>query len=66
MNHRTRARRRPARGRADRHPRPPDSWPAAEPDTLRYRLWHLPARLARHARQRVLKPSRTWPWGEAS
>jgi hypothetical protein len=37
----------------------------AEPDTLRYRLWHLPARLARHARQRVLKISRTWPWNEA-
>ena len=37
----------------------------AEPDTLRYRLWHLPARLARHARQRVLKISRTWPWKEA-
>jgi Transposase DDE domain group 1 len=37
----------------------------AEPDTLRYRLWHLPARLARHARQRVLKLSRTWPWKDA-
>jgi DDE family transposase len=37
----------------------------AEPDTLRYRLWHLPARLARHARQRVLKISRTWPWKDA-
>jgi hypothetical protein len=37
----------------------------AEPDTLRYRIWHLPARLARHARQRVLKISRTWPWNEA-
>ncbi len=37
----------------------------AEPDTLRYRLWHLPARLARHARQRVLKLSRTWPWTDA-
>src|SRR6266853_756161 len=36
----------------------------AEPDTLR-RLWALPARLARHARQRVLKISRTWPWKEA-
>jgi hypothetical protein len=22
----------------------------ADPDTLRYRIWHLPARLARHAR----------------
>jgi hypothetical protein len=37
----------------------------AEPGTLRYRLWHLPARLARHARQRVLKLSRTWPWKQA-
>jgi hypothetical protein len=37
----------------------------AEPDTLRYRLWHLPARLARHARKRVLKISATWPWKEA-
>jgi hypothetical protein len=37
----------------------------AEPDTLRYRLWYLPARLVRHARQRVLKLSRTWPWREA-
>ena len=26
----------------------------ANPDTLRYRVWHLPARLARHARQRTL------------
>jgi hypothetical protein len=37
----------------------------AEPDTLRYRLWALPARLVRHARARVLKISRTWPWGAA-
>jgi hypothetical protein len=37
----------------------------AEPDTLRYRLWALPARLVRHARQRVLKLSRTWPWKNA-
>jgi Transposase DDE domain group 1 len=37
----------------------------AEPGTLRYRLWALPARLARHARQRVLKLSRTWPWKQA-
>lgn len=36
----------------------------AEPDTLRYRLWHLPARLIRHARKRVLKLSSTWPWKE--
>jgi hypothetical protein len=37
----------------------------AEPDTLRYRLWALPARLVRHARQRVLKISCTWPWKDA-
>ena len=37
----------------------------AEPDTLRYRLWALPARLVRHARTRVLKISRTWPWKDA-
>ena len=37
----------------------------AEPDTLRYRLLSLPARLACHARSRVLKISRTWPWKEA-
>ena len=35
----------------------------AEPDTLR--LLSLPARLVRHARVRVLKISRTWPWKEA-
>ncbi len=37
----------------------------AEPDTLRCRLLSLPARLVRHARARVLKISRTWPWKEA-
>ena len=37
----------------------------AEPDTLRYRLLSLPARLVRHARARILKISRTWPWKEA-
>ena len=34
----------------------------ADPDTLRYRIWHLPARLARHARQRILAISPDWPW----
>jgi hypothetical protein len=33
----------------------------AEPDTLRYRLWHLPARLSRHARRRWLAISSSWP-----
>ena len=37
----------------------------ADPDTLRYRVWHLPARLAHHARQRILAISRDWPWKEA-
>ena len=34
----------------------------ADPDTLRYRIWHIPARLAHHARQRTLKISPGWPW----
>jgi Transposase DDE domain group 1 len=37
----------------------------AEPGTLRYRLLSLPARLVGHARARVLKISRTWPWKDA-
>jgi Transposase DDE domain group 1 len=37
----------------------------ANPDTLRYRVWHLPVKLARHARQRVLSLSETWPWADA-
>ena len=37
----------------------------ATPDTLRYRIWHLPAKLARHARQRVLSLSEAWPWADA-
>jgi hypothetical protein len=34
----------------------------ADPETLRHRIWHIPARLARHARQRILKISSDWPW----
>lgn len=37
----------------------------AEPDTLRYRLWHLPAKLTSHARRRWLKISPDWPWTKA-
>jgi hypothetical protein len=37
----------------------------ADPDTFRYRIWHIPARLARHARQRTLAISPDWPWTEA-
>ena len=34
----------------------------AAPETLRYRIWHLPAR---HARQRTLAISPDWPWAQA-
>jgi hypothetical protein len=37
----------------------------ADPDTLRYRIWHIPARLARHACERILKISPGWPWQDA-
>ena len=37
----------------------------ADPDTLRYRIWHLPAKLAAHARQKTLAISPDWPWAEA-
>lgn len=37
----------------------------AEPDTLRYRLLHLPGKLATHARRRVLSIPETWPWADA-
>ncbi|WP_258563833.1 hypothetical protein [Streptomyces himalayensis] len=37
----------------------------AEPDTMRFRLCHLPARLARQARRRYLRIERTWPWASA-
>lgn len=37
----------------------------AEPDTMRFRLYHLPARLAKHARRRYLRIEQTWPWATA-
>lgn len=37
----------------------------ATPNTLRLRLWHLPARLAAHAHRRVLKIPVNWPWASA-
>ncbi|MFD5514229.1 hypothetical protein ACFWIB_42155 [Streptomyces sp. NPDC127051] len=37
----------------------------AEPDTMRFRLYHLPARLSRHARRRWLRIEHTWPWVKA-
>ncbi|MGW6412362.1 transposase [Streptomyces vinaceus] len=37
----------------------------AEPDTMRFRLCHLPARPSRHARRRWLRIETTWPWASA-
>jgi hypothetical protein len=37
----------------------------AEVDTLRFRLWHIPARLATHARDRILRIPADWPWARA-
>jgi DDE family transposase len=37
----------------------------AEPKTLRYRILHAAARLARSARRQRLKISATWPWAPA-
>jgi hypothetical protein len=34
----------------------------AEPKTLRYRLFHLAARVVRHARRTILRLQATWPW----
>ena len=35
---------------------------AAEPETIRMKLYHLPARLSTHARRRTLHLDQTWPW----
>jgi hypothetical protein len=37
----------------------------AEPKTLRYKILHAAARLARHGRRRRLRISATWPWANA-
>ena len=37
----------------------------AEPETIRRKLYHLPARLTAHARRRTLHLDRTWPWAKA-
>ncbi|RLV04349.1 IS1380 family transposase [Streptomyces griseocarneus] len=42
-----------------------DGLAGAEPDTMRFRLYHLPARLADHARRRFLRIETTWPWATA-
>jgi Transposase DDE domain group 1 len=38
---------------------------AAEPETIRMKLYHLPARLTSHARRRTLRLDRSWPWASA-
>jgi hypothetical protein len=38
---------------------------AAEPETIRRKLYHLPARFTAHARRRTLHLDRTWPWATA-
>ncbi|WP_460498730.1 transposase [Glycomyces tarimensis] len=37
----------------------------AEIDTMRHRLYALPARLARYARKRTLRLAKDWPWAKA-
>jgi len=37
----------------------------AEPKRLRYRLLHVAARLAYHARKATLRIQHTWPWAHA-
>lgn len=36
-----------------------------EPKALRYRFFHVPARLAHSARRRRLKIPESWPWAAA-
>jgi hypothetical protein len=38
---------------------------AAEPESLRATILHIPARLTTHARRRVLRIEKTWPWATA-
>jgi hypothetical protein len=35
---------------------------AAEPKTLRFRLWHVAGRIVHHARRVVVHIDRAWPW----
>lgn len=37
----------------------------AEPDTMRFRIYHLPARLTAHARRRHIRLAPDWPWTAA-
>ena len=65
LGHRREHRRRP--DRLDPPPRlPRRRGPAgSRPGHAPLPVWHIPARLARHARQRVLKISPDWPWKDA-
>lgn len=36
----------------------------AEPKTLRFRLFAVPARIAHHARSRILKIPNDWAWAD--
>lgn len=38
---------------------------SCEPKALRYRLWHVPARLTRGQRRRKLRVPASWPWASA-
>ncbi|MFG2563683.1 transposase [Streptomyces sp. NPDC048496] len=38
---------------------------AAQPETIRMKLYHLPARLTTHARRRTLHLDHAWPWAQA-
>jgi hypothetical protein len=59
--HRLRPARLPPTPRLDER----DDLAAAEPETLRATILHIPARLTSHARQRILKIEQTWPWARA-
>jgi DDE family transposase len=37
----------------------------ARPPTLRYRLWHVAARIARHGRRILVRLDANWPWATA-
>lgn len=37
----------------------------AEPETIRSKLYHLPARVTAHARTRTVHLDRSWPWAHA-
>lgn len=37
----------------------------ARPATLRYRLWHTAARIARHGRRTLIRLDADWPWAAA-